>query len=986
MQSPVRGPGLGSSAIRSASYRLAVALAAAVPCLPAQRGIELPIEPDWKRPAKDWLIDPSGFVAKAYVGNGGNEVVLANGLVRRAFRVQPTGATVAFDDLVNGVSLLRGVKPEAIVELDGVRIPVGGLLGQPNYAFLRKEWVGKMRVDPRAFRLLGYRVAKIEAPFAWKRARHHDRSAAWPPKGVGLHMRYRLTDAKQLVGSRQLVAQPSGFGRRVVFVEDFARLGEAWKVHRSKAHERSSFVNEGKVGEILTPANSACFVERALTPGVRVVEATIDTGSDRSASWGPGLALVFGKRVVKFHLRPGGDGYNDVPQFGAWDGRRELPHIGGRQKLDVSKPWTLRIVLDGERAHLDAKRVDSSWRRMQSLRLRGLGEPTALRVGKLDKEGGARDFGKPGELVRLRVLGCAAYGERDEASLRQERERYAALEKVEVVVRYELYDGLPCIAKWIEVKNGSDRTVRLNRFVSEILALVEPESRVETRPEVPFQKPNVWVETDYATGGSNENGQRWSVHWVTDPDYKTQVNYLRQMPCLLECRPSVGPQQDIAPGKTFRSFKSYVLAYDSWERGRNGLARCKMYRTIAPWTSENPLMMHVRHADWKSVKRGIDQCAAVGFEMVILTFGSGFNIESESPEYLAEMKRYADYAKSKGVEIGGYSLLSSRRIGGGNDVVSPPGERPTHGSCPALTSEWGQRYFEKLYAFFPKTGFSLLEHDGPYPGDFDVTPRPPLQKGYEDSQWAQFWISANFYRWCCAQGIYTNTPDWYFLNGSTKCAMGYREVNWSLPRAEQVIHTRQNIYDGTWTKTPTMGWMFVPLTQYHGGGAAATVEPLKDHLDHYRLLLQSNLGAGVQACYRGPRLFDAPQTEAMVKAQVAWFKRHRAILESDIAHSGSRRADGRDLDWILHANPQLEDRGMLLVYNPLQREIRKKIVVDLYYTGLVDGVEVIDASPDDPADQEGQVRRLELDRRSRLQLEVVVPSQGMRAFRLRSAK
>jgi hypothetical protein len=41
--------------------------------------------------------------------------------------------------------------------------------------------------------------------------------------------------------------------------------------------------------------------------------------------------------------------------------------------------------------------------------------------------------------------------------------------------------------------------------------------------------------------------------------------------------------------------------------------------------------------------------------------------------------------------------------------------------------------------------------------------------------------------------------------------MGYREVNWSLPRDRQIVLGRQNIYDGTWGKTSSMGWMFVPL-------------------------------------------------------------------------------------------------------------------------------------------------------------------------------
>lgn len=90
--------------------------------------------------------------------------------------------------------------------------------------------------------------------------------------------------------------------------------------------------------------------------------------------------------------------------------------------------------------------------------------------------------------------------------------------------------------------------------------------------------------------------------------------------------------------------------------------------------------------------------------------------------------------------------------------------------------------------------------------------------------------------------------------------MGYREINWSLPREQQVVHTRQNVYDGTWTKTPSMGWMFVPLTQYHGGGAAATIEPLREHLDHYVRMMQSNLGMGVQAHYRGPEKLNRQAT------------------------------------------------------------------------------------------------------------------------------
>ena len=259
------------------------------------------------------------------------------------------------------------------------------------------------------------------------------------------------------------------------------------------------------------------------------------------------------------------------------------------------------------------------------------------------------------------------------------------------------------------------------------------------------------------------------------------------------------------------------------------------------------------------------------------------------------IKELVEYAHSRGIELGGYSLLSSRRISDKHDVIDVETGRPggaKFGNAPCIGSEWGQEYFRKLYAFFEKTGFDLLEHDGSYPGDTCASEDHPGHDGYEDSQYTQWKVISDYYKWCRARGVYLNVPDFYYLAGSTKCGMGYRETNWSLPRAQQVVHGRQNIYDGTWTKTPSMGWMFVPLVQYHGGGAAATLEPLSEHLDSYGAHLMQNFGSGVQACYRGPRLFDSEETKAVVKGAVDFYKKHRAILDSDVIHV--RRADGRD--------------------------------------------------------------------------------------------
>ncbi|MGL6194799.1 MAG: hypothetical protein ACRC2T_08260, partial [Thermoguttaceae bacterium] len=269
--------------------------------------------------------------------------------------------------------------------------------------------------------------------------------------------------------------------------------------------------------------------------------------------------------------------------------------------------------------------------------------------------------------------------------------------------------------------------------------------------------------------------------------------------------------------------------------------------------------------------------------------------------------------------------------------------------------------------FYDKTGFNMLEHDGSYPGDYCASSVHPGHDGLADSQYTQWKKITDFYRWCRGRGIYLNVPDWYFLNGSNKTGMGYRETNWSLPRAQQVIHGRQNIYDGTWTKQNSMGWMFVPLTQYHGGGPAATMEPLCENLVDYERHLANNFGAGVQACYRGPRLYDTEETKAVVKKYVDFYKKHRDILDSDIIHL--RRADGRDIDYILHVNPQLEEKGLLMIYNPTSEEVSRMITVPLYYTGLTESAKV---SNHDETD----VNQYQLNRKYEIELPVIVPAGG----------
>ena len=544
------------------------------------------------------------------------------------------------------------------------------------------------------------------------------------------------------------------------------------------------------------------------------------------------------------------------------------------------------------------------------------------------------------------------------------------LKGVKVDLHYEIYDGAPIIGKWLIVKNETGRAIMLDKFTLEELAFVEYESDVDHVPA--SSAGSIHVESDWAQVSCG------TTFWGTDPKYTSQVNYGLQTQCFLTVKlPNDGPAQEIPSGERFESFCNWLMPFDSQERERKGLFLRHFKRILAPWTTENPIFLHLTSTKLEDVKTAIEQCVETGYEMIILSFGSGLDMEDESEENISKFKEYVDLAHSKGIEIGGYSLLASRWISDEVDVINPrTGKRGgmTFGSSPCLSSEWGHEYFRKIQSFFEKTGMDVFEHDGSYSGDPCASTSHAFHKGLEDSQWNQRKMLENLYKWMRAKGIYMNVPDMgTMLIGSSKCGVGYREDNWSLPRDRQIILGRQNIFDGTWKRNSGDGWTFTPLVQYHGGGAAATLEPLDEHLDAYKAHMIQNYGSGVQSCYRGFRLYDTERTKEAVKEVISWYKEHRDILNSDIIHL--RRPDGKDWDGIMHVNPGLEEKGFAMLYNPTNKEITRVIKLPLYYTGLTRKARI--------SQDGGKARKYRLKRDYSVEVEVTIPASGHTCLEIR---
>ncbi len=134
---------------------------------------------------EDWLVRQIKEPVKIEKRFENREIVLSNGLISRTFRLRPNAATVAYDNLMTGESIIRGIKPEAIVELDGQKYEVGGLQGQLEYAYLQAGTIDSMSGNPDAFQYEDFELGDIKERFSWKRKRYSAQSV-WPPAGKSL--------------------------------------------------------------------------------------------------------------------------------------------------------------------------------------------------------------------------------------------------------------------------------------------------------------------------------------------------------------------------------------------------------------------------------------------------------------------------------------------------------------------------------------------------------------------------------------------------------------------------------------------------------------------------------------------------------------------------------------------------------------------------------------------------------------------------------
>ena len=282
------------------------------------------------------------------------------------------------------------------------------------------------------------------------------------------------------------------------------------------------------MGEIYTPAHTCVYAQRKLDPGTELIEAGFDCGTDNSASWGPGIAVEWKNKRLKFYIRPG------EKTFALWDSQGgemiiDPADMGSGLSFDFSKPIYLRLLIMNSQVHCKASHDGKLWKNIAAVANTGQGDPLLVRIGKSSRSGGDNDYSAQdhGELTRSHVLEYAAYGAIEEIKGKQ------AGKGVTVSIHYNLYDSLPLISKWFTLENKSTNPIHLNTFTSEILAYVERDSRVEeVKLEGIEARPNMHIESDYQFFGMDTETANAVIHHEFDREYTSQVNYGLNTRCL----------------------------------------------------------------------------------------------------------------------------------------------------------------------------------------------------------------------------------------------------------------------------------------------------------------------------------------------------------------------------------------------------------------------------------------------------------------------
>ncbi|MFE7216406.1 hypothetical protein ACFY0A_35805 [Streptomyces sp. NPDC001698] len=501
----------------------------------------------------------------------------------------------------------------------------------------------------------------------------------------------------------------------------------------------------------------------------------------------------------------------------------------------------------------------------------------------------------------------------------------AKLHGVTVTARYEIYDGIATVMKKVSVDNTSATPVVIDHLTVD---------RLHVHRQL---AERLYLDTDYHGGTDNayRNNDKDRTYTNTDEgDYRTYTVLYKDGPAY-----RIGTEVPHWGGH-FDGFRSFLLLHSTDHYEAQQMEIKAMYRTLAPQITENPLFYHLISDDSTALRNSATAGAAMGFEMMIQSFGSGFNMLSTDPAYLSRKNADFDAVRALGLDPGGYTLLTTGQI-----------FDPAESSCAG--TEWGTvmglgttgfvEFQRRVQNSIDAAGIDVVELDGPWPMFRCGETNHAYADGGADTVYKQWTFSNDLYKMMRERGVFINAPDLHYFNGGNKNVIGYQESGWSQPRQQQLLHGRQYIYNGTYERVPSATWTFMPIDVYHGGGTAAAFKPLKQNLFDYSWGIGQSFLAGVNPTFRGTTLDDGdPDVRSVVRYWTDVYKTYRGLVTTDLVHLIPPRqkpgnlARGTGIDAFMHARSEGDERALVAVFNQTDEQHTQSLTLPLYYTGMTD--------------------------------------------------
>lgn len=581
-------------------------------------------------------------------------------------------------------------------------------------------------------------------------------------------------------------------------------------------------------------------------------------------------------------------------------------------------------------------------------------------------------------------------GEGTVLRVRLENDKSSVRGDLVLTLHYALFPGKPYLLKWFALDNRGESPVHVKAAVPEVLTMPQPagvlrfvEPTFLHRP-ARFHSPNSSVrfryyEKRYVSNSAtplfflDRHSQSLSTGFAMINDYANVVDgglgeicpaegggiiesHGNGKPPMVSSYYGVGPDTVLAPGASFVSFRTYECFFTG-SLADGSLAFCDMILDLFPWTRKSYLTFLLHgHADAAGCRRTMDLAAELGFEFWKGGFGTFvgkqdglFQLNSKVfPGGAPEARELLRYGHARGLKVSAYvglmwamwnigesALLQEKdwylRLADGTKFMND--ERPT-GAC--MASGWGAYVHERCLELVQELELDALETDGPYDG-FLCYAQNHLHRSPAESQYLQWETQRRFFNEFRDKGIIIVAPQGINAimqgNSGTCCgAEGWQIQDGNMEQMydawDQIITVRQDLWYTSQILPPTCLW--------HSQSVWRSLQGLPPQaLEHW---LATNLGYGVT----GNFAFGAGATmedTAPLQKWLAWFKRYRSILTSNIVHL--RYPDGMSIDAIMHVNRRSNPPGFLLAFNPTGYKLRQSLIIPAKYVAGEQGVRLV---------------------------------------------